>query len=111
MKGTVGVICSPALASGFRLAGLAPHCAALGDDAVAALGRLLAAPAGVRPGVVLLEEGLAAALPPSLRRRLERDPALLVVPFPAARADAAAAPDAFLLEILRQAIGYRVRLG
>ncbi len=110
MNGGVEVLCTPGVAKGFGLAGLAAHAVEDGDAAAAALARLLAAPAGERPAVVLVEEDLLAALPPPLRRRLSRDPALLAVPFPAPRAAAAAAPEAFLLEILRQAIGYRVRL-
>jgi vacuolar-type H+-ATPase subunit F/Vma7 len=110
MKGTVEVICTPALVTGFRLAGLGPHPAEDGDAAGRVVEGLLAAPGGVPPAVLLVEESLGGALPAPLRRRLGRDPALVVVPFPSPRAALAAAPDAFLLEILRQAIGYRVRL-
>jgi vacuolar-type H+-ATPase subunit F/Vma7 len=109
MRGDVAVVCTPAAASGFRLAGLTPFAGAP-EEAAQHVARCLAAPAGQRPAVLLIEETLLAALPPSLGRRLARDPALLAVPFPAPRTGEATAPDAFLLEILRQAIGYRVRL-
>ena len=46
------------------------------------------------------------------RRALARRPLPMVVPFPIPRrALAAPAPDAFIAELLRQAIGYRVRIG
>jgi vacuolar-type H+-ATPase subunit F/Vma7 len=106
----VAIVCTPVAASGFALGGVvavpAVDAAAAGD----VLETLLALPAGERPAVLLVEEPLANGLPAPLRRRLGREPALLMVPFPSARAAAAAAPDAFLLELLRQAIGYRVRL-
>ena len=62
-------------------------------------------------GVILLEERLHAALSPDIRRELARRPLPIVVPFPGpswvARAEG---PDSYIIELLRQAIGYRVRL-
>jgi vacuolar-type H+-ATPase subunit F/Vma7 len=114
VKGRVAVLCSPATASGLALAGVEPVRVAPAAAIAAALERLLApvgaAHADERPLVLLVQDDLHAAIPAAWRRRLARDPALLVVPFPSPRAAAAAAPDAYLLEILRQAIGYRVRL-
>jgi hypothetical protein len=46
-----------------------------------------------------------------LRRRLQREAATLVVPFPSpVTAPQAGEAERFLLDILRQAVGYRVRL-
>lgn len=110
MKGSVSIVCTPAVASGFRLTGVAVWPATDGAAAAAALRDLLAAPATARPVLVLVEEGLLGALPPDLQRRLAGDPALLAVPFPGPAVDAAATAASFLLDLLRQAIGYRVRL-
>jgi hypothetical protein len=110
MTGPVAIVCRPAVAPGFALAGVVPSAA---PDALAAaeiLAGLVAAPPGDRPLVVLVEDVLLPGLPVALERRLTADPRLLVVPFPAAGGADATAPAAFLLELLRQAIGYRVRL-
>jgi vacuolar-type H+-ATPase subunit F/Vma7 len=109
VKGPVTVVCPPAEAAGYRLAGLAPRLAADGDEPAVVLRELLALPPGQRPTVLLVAERLEAALPPAARRELRRDPLLAVVPVPGPAAGRPA-PEAFLLEILRQAIGYRVRL-
>jgi hypothetical protein len=62
--------------------------------------------------VVLVQEDFYAALPEGHRRTLSRRPLPMVVPFPAPSAALAGpAPDAFIAELLRQAIGYRVRIG
>jgi len=109
VKGRVAVLCGPESAPGIGLAGIEP--VVIEDRATigSALERLLA-PGPDRPLVLLVEEELHAAIPPLWWRRLARDPALVVVPFPSAHAAAAAAPDAYVRELLRQAIGYRVRL-
>jgi vacuolar-type H+-ATPase subunit F/Vma7 len=62
-------------------------------------------------GVVLIEEDLHAALPAPLRRELARRVLPLIVPFPAPRWAEMPEAEAFVAELLRQAIGYRVRLG
>jgi vacuolar-type H+-ATPase subunit F/Vma7 len=108
--GTVEVVCRPGVASGFALAGLRPHVADDAEEAARTIHALLTDPA-TRPAVLLLEEGLQSGLPPALARRLSREPGTLTVPFPSPRAARAAGEaERFLLEILRQAIGYRVRL-
>ena len=62
-------------------------------------------------GVLLVDERLHDALPPDLRRRLARRPLPMVVPFPGpAWAERAAGAEAYVIELLRQVIGYRVRL-
>ena len=63
-------------------------------------------------GVILTEEDFHAALPETEQRALSRRPVPIVVPFPPPRwAPAATAPEAFIAELLRRAVGYRVRLG
>lgn len=109
MRDRVRVLCRPAIAAGFRLAGLAPDEAEDAADGARRLGALLEQP---DTGVVLVEERFHAALSDADRRVLARRALPLVVPFPApAWAPAAEGPEAFIAELLRRAIGYRVRLG
>jgi vacuolar-type H+-ATPase subunit F/Vma7 len=104
----VRVLCRPAVAAGFRLAGLTPVEA---EDAEAG-GRRLAALLDARDiGVLLVEESFYAALPDGARRQLARQPVPIVVPFPGpVWMPPREGAEAFIAELLRQAIGYRVRL-
>jgi vacuolar-type H+-ATPase subunit F/Vma7 len=109
MSGRVRVLCRPAVAAGFRLAGLRPDLAEDAAEGAVRLATLLEDPA---VGVVLVQEDFHSALAETHRRLLSRRALPMVVPFPApSAARAAPAPDAFIAELLRQAIGYRVRLG
>lgn len=109
MRATLHVICRREAALGFALAGIAPIEASSGTDAAAALAALAHAPA--KGGVVLIEARLYDALPPAVRRQIHRDGAPILVPFPGpAPLPPGAAPEQELLEVLRRAIGYRVRL-
>jgi vacuolar-type H+-ATPase subunit F/Vma7 len=108
MKYRVQVLCRPVLAPGFALAGLRPVTAATPSEAASALRNLLAQP---DTGVVLVDESLHDQLPPELRRDLARRALPLVVPCPAPRWQGEEAGiDRYIAELLRQAIGYRVRL-
>jgi vacuolar-type H+-ATPase subunit F/Vma7 len=108
MSDRVRVLCRPGIAAGFRLAGLRPDLAEDETEGVKRLGALLD-DAGA--DVVLVQEDFYSALPESQRRTLARRPLPMVVPFPVpSPALAAQAPDTFIAELLRQAIGYRVRL-
>lgn len=102
------VLCRPEVAAGFALAGLRPVEAVTPETGVAAVRGLLTEP-GV--GVALVEDTFYAALPEDLRRQLGRRPLPLVVPFPG---PAWTAPpegaEAYIVELLRQVIGYRVRI-
>jgi vacuolar-type H+-ATPase subunit F/Vma7 len=105
----VRVICRPAIAAGFRLAGLRPEIASDPTDGARRLAAMLDEDDA---GVILAEEDFHAALPETERRALARRPLPIVVPFPLPRwAPAAAAPETFIAELLRRAVGYRVRLG
>lgn len=101
------VVCRPEVAPGFELAGLRADTAIDGASARARLTALADDP-GV--GIVLLEERLQRALPTDFAQRLERQPRPLVAPFPSPRFEGAEAAEEAVLEILRRAIGYRVRL-
>ena len=108
MSHSVQVMCPPAAAAGFRLAGLRPIVAQNSVEAGERLGALLADPS---VGVVLIDERLHEGLPDSLRRDLLRHPLPMIVPVPSpAWVSRAEGPEAFIAELLRQAIGYRVRL-
>lgn len=109
MKPRVRVLCRPAIAAGFRLAGLRPETA---SDPTEGARRLRSMLDEEDAGVILTEEDFHAALPDAERRALSRRPLPIVVPFPLPRwAPAAEAPEAFIAELLRRAVGYRVRLG
>ena len=92
MELTVRVVCRPRLAPGFALAGVAADEA---DDP--------------RVGVVLVEDDLHRALPPDLVARIDRDGRPVVAPFPSPSWDGRRVAEEYVLEILRQAVGYRVR--
>jgi vacuolar-type H+-ATPase subunit F/Vma7 len=105
----VRVLCRPAVAAGFRLAGVAPTEAADAGEGALLLRTLLDEP---EQGVILVEDAIYAAVPDSTRRELARRPLPMVVPFPSPTwAAPAVGPEAFIAELLRQAIGYRVRFG
>jgi vacuolar-type H+-ATPase subunit F/Vma7 len=109
MSYPVQVLCRPAVAAGFRLAGLLPLEA---EDPEEGARRLAALVDDEDAGVVLVEQDFYAGLPEAVRRSLARRPLPMVVPFPAPLwAPPAPGPEAFITELLRQAIGYRVRLG
>jgi vacuolar-type H+-ATPase subunit F/Vma7 len=101
-------ICSPALAPGFRLAGVDVHAAESAADLDAAWAT---APHESPAGLVLIEQSLLDALTREQRQQLSRQSLPVLVPFPGAawRSEAESA-EAYIAEILRQAIGYRVRL-
>ena len=109
MNDRVRVLCRPAIAAGFRLAGLAPDEAENAAEGARRLAALIEQPDA---GVVLVQQDFYAALPEADRRGLSRRPLPLVVPFPAPTwVPPLEGPEAFITELLRQAIGYRVRLG
>jgi len=103
---TLRVVCRPEIAAGFELAGIAVTRVAGASAAAETMTRLLA-DAGV--GMVLLEDTLYRALPHDLTTRLDRQALPVVAPFPSPSWDVQGEAEAYVLEILRQAIGYRVR--
>lgn len=108
MRGAVRVLARPEVAAGFSLAGLAPVETATPEAARDRLGDLLAEP-GV--GVVLLEDRFYDVLPPELQRQLSRRPLPMVIPFPGpAWVERRAEAEGYIVELLRQVIGYRVKL-
>jgi vacuolar-type H+-ATPase subunit F/Vma7 len=104
----VRVVCRPEIATGFALAGLRPVEFSSDDEGRERLQDLLAER---ELGVVLVEAGFYDRLPEEMRRQFGRRPLPMIVPFPdpswAEKPDAA---EAYIVELLRQVIGYRVRL-
>ena len=102
------VIGRPTACSGFALAGLNTREVHTPGDAASAIA--LAA-ADDELGVLLLEQWALNALDDRSRRELLRRPSPIIVPFPGpAWGERAASADAFVLDLLHRAIGYRVRL-
>lgn len=106
MELTVHVVCRRALAPGFELAGLVVDRAEDGVAATDEIRRLAEDPA---VGVVLVEELLHRALPEDLVSRLDRQGLPIVASFPSPSWDGRSVAEDYVLEILRQAVGYRVR--
>lgn len=108
MSHAVHVLARPQVASGFRLAGVRSDEALDVAEGVARLRELLRDPTA---GVVLLEDSLYDALPPELRAELGRRPLPMVVPVPGPEwGERRTAAESYIVELLRQVIGYRVRL-
>lgn len=110
MRAPVRAICRPDVAVGLGLAGLPVIEADDGAAAAAAIDELAASPAS--GGVLLVEQALYDALPAPLLRRVRRDGAPIVVPFPSPSlaGERRRPAEEEILEILRQAVGYRLRL-
>jgi len=108
MSYRVEVVCRPEAAAGFALAGFRPAQAESNPEGAVLLRALLARP---QVGVILVDEKFLEALDDETRRRIAARPLPLVVPFPGPNwAPTPSGPDAYIIELLRQAIGYRVRL-
>jgi vacuolar-type H+-ATPase subunit F/Vma7 len=96
----------PELAVGLELAGLPVTRVADAGEAATAVRRLAA---DVEVGLVLVDADLYRALPRDLTMRLDRQALPVIIPVPPTRWDERSEAEAYILEILRQAIGYRVR--
>lgn len=108
MKGErLVVIASPGLSAGFALAGIPVFQAVDGDDAARQIQRAVDE---AKAGVVIIDEPLYRELSEDLRRILERSTLPLVIPVPGPDWTAKSSAHEYIVEILRRAIGYRVRL-
>lgn len=102
----VRVLCDDAVAPGFELASLRPRITTRGG-AEDALEEMAAEPA---TGVILVQSDLYEAAQGPLLRRLEKQALPVLLPFPGPRWGERPSPDEYVIELLRRAIGYRVRL-
>jgi vacuolar-type H+-ATPase subunit F/Vma7 len=94
------------LAAGFALAG----CDVMQvQDASAAADAIARSTADADVGIALLDEALYHAVPPDVRARWDRQAIPIIVPIPGPAWERPGAGEAYILDILRQAIGYRVR--
>lgn len=107
MNARLRAICTHETALGFGLSGIAPIEAATGAEAAAALDAL--ATTSAHGGVIFVESSLYGALPSAKRRQIRREGLPILIPFPSP-AQGALAPEQELLEVLRRAVGYRMRL-
>ena len=108
MKGQqVVVISSPGLSAGFALAGVPVFEATDGADAARQIDQW---PDAMNVGVILIDEPLYEDLPEEVRRDLRRSPLPVVIPVPGPDWATETTAHEYIVEILRRAIGYRVRL-
>jgi vacuolar-type H+-ATPase subunit F/Vma7 len=104
----VRVLCRSGTGTGFSLAGL--HTVEA-DDATAAVERVRDLKRDRDTGVILVEDSVHRDLPEDVRRSFSRRPLPMLVPFPGPGwTERAAGAEAYIVELLRQVVGYRVRL-
>ncbi len=107
MSHRVTAVCDPSVSLGFRLAGLSPHPAARPAEATRLLVELAT---DEQWGVILVQEDLVPDLAP-VSRRSSRTGLPLLIPFPSPSRDRPPGEaEAYVTELLRRAVGYRVRL-
>lgn len=104
---SIRVLCSPALLQGFTLAGVPSVAASGAVEAAEWIERMREQP---EVGVILVEQVLYDGLPERTQRVLAREPLPVIVPFPGPAWTEREMAEAHVLELLRRAIGYRVRL-
>jgi len=110
VKIPVRVVARPAVATGFALAGL-DSVEVEPDEVVSGDGQLEALLGDPAAGMLLVEQRLWDALPELIRNGSAARTLPLVVPFPSPTwAPPEEAALDYVAEILRHAIGYRVRL-
>jgi vacuolar-type H+-ATPase subunit F/Vma7 len=102
----VRVVARPVTAAGFELAGLP---VVRVDDGAAAADAIRRVAVDVDVGIVLVDDGLYRALPQDLLTWLDRRALPIVASVPLPQWDERVEAEAYILELLRQAIGYRVR--
>jgi vacuolar-type H+-ATPase subunit F/Vma7 len=94
-------------AIGFELAGLAVEHAEDGRAAADAIARCMAR---ADAGLLLVDEALYRELPRELLAKLDRHASPIVASVPTPRWDESGEAESYVMDILRQAIGYRVRV-
>ena len=107
MSRGVRILARPEVAAGFALTGL--PVTAVGD-AVGAADCYRDWLDDATVGVVLMQQELHDHLPADLHVRQARQPLPMTVPFPGPVREGPAAAERYIVELLRQVIGYRVRL-
>lgn len=108
MNARLRAICTHEAALGLALSGLAPVEARDGQEAARILDSFATMPA--RGGVVFIESALYDALPSRTRREIRREGLPILMPFPSPTLGRGIPPEQELLDVLRRAVGYRLRL-
>jgi vacuolar-type H+-ATPase subunit F/Vma7 len=103
----LAVITSPGLSAGFALAGVPVVEAADGMQAARQIDRLVDE---LNAGIVIMDEPLYRDLPEEVRRGLQRSALPVVISVPGPDWTSESTAHDYIVEILRRAIGYRVRL-
>lgn len=101
------VIASPGLSAGFALAGVPVFEATDGLDAARRIGHLAD---DLNAGVIVIDEPLYRDIPEEVRRNFQRSAFPVVIPVPGPDWTTESTAHEYIVEILRRAIGYRVRL-
>jgi len=101
------VIASPGLSAGFALAGVPVFEASDGVDAARQIERLVDE---ANAGVIIIDEPLYRDLPEEVQRTLRRAALPVVIPVPGPDWTTESTAHEYIVEILRRAIGYRVKL-
>ena len=101
------VISSPGLAAGFALAGVPVFEATDGIDAARQIDRVVD---DMNAGVVMIDDALYRDLPDDIQRSLQRSVLPVVIPVPGPDWTTESTAHEYIVEILRRAIGYRVKL-
>lgn len=107
MKGVVRIVARPGTSAGFALTGIPVLEAGDGVEAGVRLRECLE-DEGIE--AVLVEESLHGVLPDEVRRLLARRETPVVVPVPAPSWEEPAEGEGYIVELLRRAIGYRIRM-
>jgi vacuolar-type H+-ATPase subunit F/Vma7 len=108
MKGQqLVVISSPGLSAGFALAGVPVFEATDGANAARQIDHLVDA---MNAAVILIDEPLYEDLSDEVRRALRRSAFPVVIPVPGPDWTTKTTAHEYIVEILRRAIGYRVKL-
>lgn len=101
------VIASRGLSAGFALAGVPVFEARDGTDAAKQIERLID---DQDAGVVIIDEPLYRDIPEEIQRSFQRAALPVVIPVPGPDWTTETSAHDYIVEILRRAIGYRVRL-
>lgn len=101
------VIASRGLSAGFALAGVPVFEVRDGAEAAKQIERLID---DQNAGVVIIDEPLYRDIPEEIRRSFQRAALPVVIPVPGPDWTTETSAHDYIVEILRRAIGYRVRL-
>lgn len=106
-EGRIAVVARPEVSLGFAIAGVSVHHE---TDGRGASERLEALAQDGEMGVVMIEEALYRDMPDDYRRTRRHEGLPVVIPVPSPDWLESSKAHEYIVDILRRAIGYRVRL-